>query len=153
MVDLELLKRFDKSKWFKSVDELDEFLYIISLIGETDDPEYLPYLFSCISDKPRYQGVHYWLSLVIMGYAPEDLIMHLLLTIKDYYSRIPIYVCELFMRFLDIPEYLQILKNNICITDKKTLLRILNDIKKNADKRHLNVANELQKFVCEKCIR
>ena len=76
------------------MEKLDEFLYILSLIGEADDPDYLPFLFTYVSDTSKYEGIYYWLVLVIMGHDSEALIKYLQSSLKDYYQNFPIFLCE-----------------------------------------------------------
>ena len=129
------------------MEKLDEFLYILSLIGEADDPDYLPFLFTYVSDTSKYEGIYYWLVLVIMGHDSEALIKYLQSSLKDYYQKFPICLCEFYERFLDIPKYLQILKDNVQIADKQTFLDLLNYVERYSSDERKTAINELRKLL------
>ena len=129
------------------MEKLDEFLYILSLIGEADDPDYLPFLFTYVSDTPKYEGIYYWLVLVIMGHDSEALIKYFQSSLKDYYQKFPICLCEFYERFLDIPKYLQILKDNVQIADKQTFLDLLNYVERYSSDERKTAINKLRKLL------
>jgi len=153
MINLKLLKRLGELFSFKTNEDVDEFLEIIGEIAkeivETKEQGYLPFLFVFLQDDPEFIVVRDSVMRAIECYTDQIFVDYILENLKYYYEKIPDCLLMFFWVIFNTPDCLKILKQNIHLADKETLLKLLNNMEqdKYCPPEHKPIIAELRELI------
>ena len=149
MIDLKLLKRLGELFSFKTPEEVDEFLEILQEIATTNDPDYLPFLFAFLQDDPEYIDVRDSIMLVIEGYPLNIFCQFVMNNLKSLCIRIPDCIATSVFQILNTANHVFILKQNIHLADKETMMKLLDNMEKDkyCPEQHRPIIAELRSIV------
>lgn len=133
----------------KSSGEVDEFMELIYEIIESNDMGYLPYLFKFFQELHNVEGIGETLKNIIETHPADIYVTYLLRTLKEQYQKIHDECKYMFWGIFNDLEYFEVLKKNIHLADRETLLKLLNDIyeDKYSLPEHKTIVNELRKLL------
>lgn len=153
MVDEKIIKRMRELKSFgpdfNSQADVDEFMELVDQIPLIENPDYLPYLIEFLDDDCYIEGVNETL-LNDIEYSPaQQYVPYLLDKLKDFYTKARNQFKYLFWTIFNTSEDFEVLKKNIHLADKETLLKLLDDIYKDKYSlpEHKEAIQELRKLL------
>lgn len=150
MVDEKIIKRMRELKApnpdFETQEDVDEFLELLGKMELVGNPDYLPYLLEFLDDECYIDGINETLLSNIEGFDANYLVPNLLKSLKDIYGRASEQCEYLFWTIFNTPEALKVLKKNIHLADKETLLKLLDIMyeDKYSLSKHRSVINKLR---------
>jgi hypothetical protein len=151
MIKQSLVNKLDQLSSFNTNDEIMEFLDIISDIAENGDVAYLPKLFDFLEDEPDLVDVRDSIMMIIERYPISIYIPYLLSNLKMKFTTIP-ECCEIFVsRLLHKGQDILLLKQNIHLVDKETMLKLLDNLENDeyCPEVHKPIIKELRELVRE----
>jgi hypothetical protein len=149
MIDQNLVAKLNQLTSFDTNNDVMEFLDIIGNIATNGDVSYLPVLSGFLSDKPDLIDVRDSIMMAIETYTDYDYVTYLLTELETILIKIPRCTIMFFWTIFNTTSCLQVLKQNIHLAAKETILKLLKNMEndKYCPDKHKPIIRELRELV------